>query len=179
MTGSQAADRLLEDLERAGLPRREAYVKQGRSRRVEVRPTGAVTQLNEEDGWAVRAGTERAAFFLAESGEPPERPRWPDPDGRSIELAEAREGGPWKPSPDLDVPLLVEGEAVALLEDIALALADELPGARLAEAFLEDGASRAWLASNRGVRREQRSRTAALRLFALLPASGATAECYL
>lgn len=179
MTAWEAADRLLEELERADLPRREAYVKQGRSRRVEVTPTGVVSQLNEEEGWAVRAATRRAGFFLAASGEPPDAPRWPDPDGHTVELPAAQEGAPWKPSADLDIPLLVEGEARALLEDIARALADELPAARLAEAFLEDGLSRAWLVSNQGVRREQRSRAAALRLLAVSSPSGATASGYL
>lgn len=179
MTAWEAADRLLAGLERAGLPHREAYVKRGRSRRVEMTPAGVVSQLNEEQGWAVRAATRRAGFFLAASGEPPDAPPWPEPDGHSVELPAAQEGAPWKYSADLDIPLLVEGEAGALLEDVARAVAGELPTARLAEAVLEDGVSRAWVVSHRGVRRELRSRAAALRLFVVSSPSGATATAYL
>jgi PmbA protein len=127
----------------------------------------------------VRGGSDRSAFFLAASGEPPPRPHWPEPDGLPVELPGVLAAAPWKPSPDLDIPLLVEGEAWTLLEGVAKALADELPGARLAEAALEDGASEAWLVNGRGVRCEQRARAAALTLFAVLPAAGASVHLYL
>ena len=68
-------------------------------------------------------------------------------------------------------PLLAEGEVRALLEAIARELQNELPGAKLSSALLEEGLSDSELGSSRGVRAAWSGRGAALRLEASAPDS--------
>lgn len=159
----------MDSLDAEAFREREVFVKTGRSRRVEVGPTGEADVRCEEDGWAVRASTDRAAFLASGSGLPPSGPHWPEPDGRPLRLPRPADRGPWRASADLDIPLLVEGEAKSLIRAIQQRLAEELPGARVAEAVLEDGESESLVVNHHGVQAETRSRTAALRILALGP----------
>jgi predicted Zn-dependent protease len=169
---------LLAALNPADFQEREAYVKRGRSRRVEIGPAGESEVRSEEEGWAVRAGTDRAAFFAAGSGAPPSAFDWPEPDGRPVRLPRPAERGPWRASADLDIPLLVEGEAKGLVRAIVSRVAEELPGASVVEAVLEDGQSESGLVNHHGIEVEARHRGAALRLFATGPQSS-SARIYL
>lgn len=169
MTLLEQASALLAALDSGRLVEREAYVKRGRLRRVQVDAASEAEVRSEEEGWAVRAGTDRASFFAAGSGAAPTKAIWPEPDGRPIRLPRPMERGPWRAPADLDVPLLVEGEAKALLRAIGERLQDELAGARLVEASLEDGSSESALVNHHGVEAEVRGRAAALRLFVIGP----------
>lgn len=171
---AERASRLMDALDAGAFAEREVFVKTGRSRRVEVGPAGEVDVRSEEDGWAVRASTDRAAFLVAGSGEPPSGLVWPDPDGRPLRLPRPTDRGPWRASADLDIPLLVEGEAKSLIRAIQKRLSEELPGAGVAEAVLEDGESSSLVVNHHGVEAETRGRAAALRILALGPGERST-----
>lgn len=162
------AVRLLEELRprlrRAGLDRVEVYLKQGRSRRFELGVQGRVALSSREQGWAVRAGGPRSSFFAAGSGRLEPDIALPAADGGPLTLPAAAPVAEWREPASLEAPLIVEAEAVSLLEGIERRLASELPGARLLSAALEEGASEAQLASSEGVEGRVRSRSAILHL---------------
>ncbi|HXT21934.1 MAG TPA: metallopeptidase TldD-related protein [Thermoanaerobaculia bacterium] len=164
------AEHVLAALQRAGLPLAEVYLKEGRSRRLALGIAGPEHQVLVEEGWAVRAGDRRSAFFVAGTGRPQPDGPWPAPAGYPALLPDPAPVVRWTDPPDLDSPLLTEREAQSLLQAIADALAGELAGAVLVEAALEDGSSISTLASSRGVRARWRHRVAWLRLVASLDA---------
>jgi predicted Zn-dependent protease len=170
------ADELLGDLKTAlgkrGLDEIELYLKRGRSRRFEIGCHGRIAGTSEEEGWAVRASDERASLFVAGSGGGPTLESWPHPDGRPVRLPAAQPIGAWKSPADLDAPLLVDNEAISLLEAIEKNLSREVPGGRLLRGLLEEGSSESALASTRGVSVGFRSRAAALYLEAAGPWKG-------
>jgi len=165
------AEELLAALRQAGLAEAEVYLKDGRSRRLAIGLAGAEHQVVVEEGWAVRAGDRRAAFFVAGTGRPLPGAPWPTPQGFPAPLPDAAPVLRWSEPPDLDSPLLTELEAQALLAAIEEALVSELPLARLSAAELEDGSSASTLASSRGVRAGWRQRVAIVRLVASMPDS--------
>lgn len=160
----EEAEVVLLALRQAGLPEAEVYLKEGRSRRLALGPAGAEHQVVVEEGWAVRAGDRRAAFFVTGTGKPSPDGPWPQPQGLPTPLPDPAPVRRWAEPADFASPLQSEREAQTLLTAIADALLAELPGARLAEAVLEDGSSSATLASSRGVRAHSRQRVAAVRL---------------
>ncbi len=160
---------LSSPLQRAGLEEVEVYLKSGRSRRFESGPQGRVELLSEERGWAVRAGGRRSSLFAAGTGSPRPGFPWPAPDGGPIHLPPPQAGAAWTADPSFEAPLLVESEAIGLLESFERALREELPDALLLRGVLEDGASESELASSRGLEASWRSRAAFLYLEAALP----------
>ncbi len=166
---------VLEALREAGLSEAEVYIKEGRSRRLALGLAGPEHQVVVEEGWAVRAGDRRAGFFVAGTGKPAPEGPWPEPQGFPAPLPGAAPVLRWTEPTDLGTPLVSELEAQALLHAIDEALAAELPGARLAEAVLEDGSSASTLASSHGVRARWRQRVARVRLVATLPDAGVRA----
>jgi hypothetical protein len=107
----------------------ELYLKEGRSRRVELGPQGLIEVRSQEAGWAVRAGGRKGSFFACGTGEPDPAGPWPDAAGEALQLPGPREV---EPLPDpVEAPLHVEAEAVQRLETFAAELGRELPGARL------------------------------------------------
>jgi len=164
---SATAEEVLETLARSGFDAAEVYAKRGRSRRVHLAGRLATASSAQEEGWAVRAGQARGAFFFAASGAPSADVVWPEATGPALRLPEPAPLGDWRPPADLDAPLLAESEARALLEGIGRELATELPGARLEQASLEEGASESELWSSRGVRVTWKARVALLRVTAL------------
>jgi PmbA protein len=166
---AEHAETVLASLRRAGLSEAEVYLKEGRGRRLALGLGGHEHQVLVEEGWAVRGGDRRSAFFVAATGKPDPSGPWPAPQGFPAPLPDPAPVVRWTEPPDLDAPLLTEREAQALLQAIADALAAELPGAALAEAALEDGSSTSTLVSSRGVRARWRHRVAWVRLVAALP----------
>jgi predicted Zn-dependent protease len=148
----------------SGLNEVELYLKRGRSRRFEIGSHGRIAGTSEEEGWAVRASDERSSLFAAGSGAEPMLDSWPAPDGRPVRLPSAQPISAWKSPADLDAPLLVDSEAISLLEAIESHLVREVPGARLLRGVLEEGSSESDLANSRGVSVGFRSRAAALYL---------------
>lgn len=158
-------EEVLAELARRDFEHGEIYTKSGRSRRIEIRQDGEDVSFHEEVGWAVRAGGERSSLFATASGKPRLDFPFPEPDGLGLRLADpVVDTGRWKEPSDFDAPLLGEREGLELLRSIHRDLEEELRGARLTHARLEDGASESHLASSRGVRAAWRSRVAALRL---------------
>ena len=159
----------LTALGRAGFEEAEAYVKSGRSRRLALGAGGPLAAFAHERGWAVRASGRRASFAAAGTGVLPAEGPWPEPDGEPFRLPDPSPAEPWSPPEDLDAPLIGETEGLRRLESLGEALAAELPGARLTEAVLEDGAADHGLGNARGVEARWRSRLAALRVEATAP----------
>jgi PmbA protein len=157
---------VVEDLKGTGLDRVEVFHKKGRTRTTALVADRHHGGQAQEEGWAVRAGTERASFFVAESGRLCAG-RWPAPDGQGL-LLPAPEAAEWTAPPDLDAPLASDSEAAALLESIAKSLDSELRGARLLRAQLEDGSAEVTIASSRGVAAAYRARLCSLRAWARL-----------
>lgn len=177
-----ALEAVLAGLARAGLDEAEAYVKRGRSRRLERGPAGDAAVFRQEQGWAIRASGPRASLAAAGSGEPPVGDPWPQPDGAPFRLPDPVPAAPWTAPSDFETPLIGESEGLRLLSSLERELAAELPGARLLHAVLEDGSSEHRLLSSRGAAGRWRSRLASLRLEAAAPAGGgrpATAALYL
>lgn len=174
MKGKPRLAAVLEDLARQGLTTAEVYAKAGRSRRFERGVGGEAVAMSEEAGWAVRAGDDRCSLFAAAAGEPEPDFPWPQPDGARLVLPAPGPPVPWSEPPDFAAPLSAEREGLALLAGVERALSEELPGARLLSASLDDGASESWLLSSRGVEAAWRSRAAALHLVAAEP-GGASA----
>lgn len=161
--GERAAATLAR-LARRGFATVEVYEKRGRSRRYELGPEGESVFGAEEAGWAVRAGDLERSCFAAGSGALDPEVALPEPTAHPLRLPEARPLPPWSEPPGLDAPLLSETEAWTLLAAIEQAVAREIPGARLAAARLEDGASEGYLVSSRGIAAASRARAASLRL---------------
>lgn len=180
---TDAVQGTLERLRRDGFDEAEVYAKSGHSRRIAVGAEGATTGFHREAGWAVRASGARASFAAGGTGVPDPREPWPDPDGEPFRLPDPVDSPPWSAPDDLDSSLTGEAEGRRLLDGLARELAAELPGARLATAVLEDGASEHALVNGRGISVRWRSRLAALRAEAILPRSGrsgpAVANLYL
>ena len=163
---------VLESVSARGLTEIEVFHKRGRSRTVRRTTSGDVSSLRQEEGWSVRAGDDRRSFFYAASGSPrPETP-WPEADGDGLRLPDVKEISPWTPPEDLESPLLAENESKALVDGLSRELERELPGARLVQAFLEDGSSEQQLVSSRSVRSKARQRTASLFVEARGPKRG-------
>jgi|HubBroStandDraft_3_1064219.scaffolds.fasta_scaffold02136_3 predicted Zn-dependent protease len=170
-----ALDEVLRSLLLRGLPQAEVLVKRGRSRRLEVGLGSESSLSSQERAWAVRAGTRRAAFFLAGTGDPWVAGPWPEPAGSPFELPQPAEAPPWSEPSDFGAPLIGEREGLALLGALGRDLAGELPGARLLRGVLEDGSSEGELASSRGLRARFRRRVATLFLHAAGPGRPAAA----
>ena len=160
---------VLDALKRRGLSEAEVFHKRGRSRTLRLEGSVPITSLRQEEGWAVRAGNHDGSFFYTASGSPRPDAPWPEPTGRALRLPSARPIPTWAPPMDLDAPLLGENEAVHLLNGVSRALTDELPGARLVRAYLEDGAGDQELASSREIEARSRLRAASLFLEARGP----------
>jgi len=162
---------VLEAMVDQGLEEAEVYVKRGRSRRLETTLHTESSGFHHERGWAVRAGGPRASFFLAGTGDPSPEGPWPAPDGRPLRLPDPVSATSWQEPADFDAPLTGEREGFQLLAAIARELDTELPGTRLLHALLEDGSSESEVRSQRGIHAHWKSRVAALRLTATVPAS--------
>lgn len=158
---------VLDQLTGDGWPEVEVYHKVGRSRILRLGPGSHTTSLQEEEGWAARAGDSRRSFFYAASGPPRADTPWPEADGLGLRLPSARVVPRWTAPVDLDVPLIGENEARALLDGLGRALDTELSGARLTTAILEDGSSESLLLSSREIEARVRRRAASLYLEAL------------
>lgn len=174
-------EEIVRALRRGGFEAAEAYVKRGRSRRLERTPHGETASFHQERGWAVRAGGKGGgSWFATGTGDPPLQgaASWPASQpsaakGPGLELPEATPAEPWSVPSDFDAPLLGETEGLRLLESLGRTLEAELPGARLLHAALEDGSSEGELANSRGVRARFRHRLAALHVEACGPGPGA------
>lgn len=171
-----AAARLLADLTSRGLEAAEVFAKRGRSRHFSRSGGGEVATSSTEAGWAVRAGDGGGSFFVAASGAPPEGPQdWPAPGGAPLVLPAPADGDEWREPAEVEAPLLGEREGLALLAGLARQLAEEIPGARLLAASLDDGASESVVVSSRKVEAAWRSRAAALSAEAAAPGGAAAA----
>jgi predicted Zn-dependent protease len=167
---------VVQGLQGRGLRLVEAFHKEGRSRRFQRAGGCTDVQRLGEEGWAVRAGGPEGAFVEAGTGLPrPDHP-WPQPTGEPLRLPPRREVGSWSPGRDLEAPLLGERQGLELLGRIEAALARELPGARLENALLEDGASTFRLSTSEGIEAAWSSRLAALRLEAIWWEAGVRCE---
>lgn len=164
MKAEELLGELRTKLRASGLDESELFLKRGRSRRFEIGAHGRISGSSEEEGWAVRAGDERSSLFVAGTGSRPSLETWPPPDGSPVRLPAAQPIPAWKSPADLDAPLLVDGEAISLLEAIESNLVRELPGGRLLRGVLEEGTSESSLANSRGVSIDFRSRAASLYL---------------
>lgn len=153
---------VLDVLKRRGENEAEVFHKRGRSRTLRLEGSVPITSLRQEEGWAVRAGNDHGSFFYSASGSPRPDTPWPEAMGPRLRLPSARPIPTWTPPMDLDAPLLGENEAVHKLQGISKALGEEMPGARLVRAYLEDGAADQELASSREVAVRSRHRTASL-----------------
>ncbi len=147
----------------------EVFAKKGRSRRVAIDGDHVLSVMAQERGWAVRASDRRSSFFATGTGEPPPGGPWPEADGLPFRLPDAELVPEWHEPSDFETPLLSEREGTALFEGISRALSEELPGARLLQGALEDGASEVQLLNRRGIEARHRSRLAALHLEAAGP----------
>jgi PmbA protein len=166
----------LEALAGAGFADAEAYAKRGRSRRLSLGVGGRSAAFHQEEGWAVRATTQRASLFYAASGAPRPDTAWPQADGYPLALPDPDAAGaaaPWSEPSDFETPLIGETEGLRLLAAVAAALGDEMPTARLLSAVLEDGSSESRLLSSRGVEAHGRRRVAVFHAEAALGDVGA------
>ena len=170
----------VSDLEDRRFDQVEVFAKKGRSRRVTLSPQHRTSVYSEERGWAVRAGDRRASFFASGTGRVAPGGPWPEPDGLGLRLPKPHAAPGWNPPSDFESPLIGEREGVALLEGIARTLEEELPGSRLLQGAVEDGASEAQLINSHGLGCSFRHRLASLRLEAVAPGtSGVGASLYL
>ena len=162
MSLDSRAESVVEALQGRGLNDVVVFLKSGRSRRFQVGPQGRIASSSHEEGWAVRAGSDRASFFVAGTGQPKPDGPWPDPDGQPLRLPPAAAAPPWTPPSDLEAPLSGEIEAIRLLEAIEKSVSGELAGARLLRGQLDEGSSQTSILSTRGVEARYRSRAASL-----------------
>jgi predicted Zn-dependent protease len=169
VNASQWLEKVAPALRRKGLVDYEVYLKQGKSRRFEIGPQGVVASHSQESGWAIRAAGRRTSLFVAGSDCPPRDGPWPEPDGYPIQLPSPFPGDPWQEPADIATPLMVESEALDLLDACVRELEQELPGARLLRAVLEDGESSSEIANSHGVESTGRTRSATLLLEATAP----------
>lgn len=164
----ESCRRVVESLRSNGWRTAEVFAKSGSSRRFELEAgrTGSVS--NEERGWGVRAGDRESSFFFSASGSPTPEPKWPQPLGGGLRLPPALPVGRWRPSAELDTPLLGEREGLSFLQSVAETLNREAPGCRLERAILEDGASETQILTTEGVQVSYRSRLSTIRIEASL-----------
>ncbi len=162
MTSESLARSVVDSLVGRGLNDVEVFLKSGRSRRFEIGPQGRVASSSQEEGWAVRAGSDRASLFVAGTGRPALDGPWPDPDGLPLRLPPAARVPPWRPPADLEAPLSGETEAIRLLEAIEKGVSSELAGTRLLRGLLDEGSSQTSILSSRGIEETYRSRAASL-----------------
>lgn len=142
----------------------EIFHRKGRSRRVSFGPGAPWTTLiTGEEGWAARAGDRRGAFFALGTGEPTADTQWPQPVAPTLRLPDTKPIAEVADA-ELDLGLLSESEARALIDAVGKALDLELPGAKLRSAVLEEGSSESRVQSSRGARAQWRARAASLRL---------------
>jgi len=140
----------------------EVYLKRGRSRRF-VRSVG-LEQASEatEQGWAVRAATDRGSFLRCGTGYPEAAIGWPEPDGLPIRFPEPRPVPEWRAPAEIEAPLASESEIRALVTATEKNLLRDLPGARIDHLVLEDGQSQNWIGNSSGLLETWRGRAAAL-----------------
>ena len=162
MKNRERVDEIFKSLQQAGLQEAEAFLKVGRSRQFEIGLQGKAGSSTVERGWAIRAGGPRSSFFLAGTGVPRVLRQWPDADGQPLRLPDATPIPDWRHPSDLDHSLGSESEALALLSGIERALLQEVPGARMIRAQLEEGTSETSIFSTTGIEVDYRSRAAAL-----------------
>lgn len=172
---------VLDALKKEGFDQAEVYAKSGRSRSYVLSGSGSADRstsrvfYREEAGWAVRAGMGERSFFYAATGQPTPETSWPEPAPGVLQLPSAPTPGGgegYVDDPEQDAPLLSEREGMALLSALESHLAEELPGARILRATLDDGASESHLRSSRAVQASWRHRLAALEVEAVGPAGG-------
>lgn len=159
----------LDSLEKAGWGRAEVFAKRSRVRRFGVDSSGETTVLSEEMGWSARAGSAERSFFVAHSGTPCGLSRWPPAAAGGLRLPPSAGLRHWRSPPDLDTPLLGEGEGHRVLREIAQSLESDSGRARMIGAQLEDAAGEAAIRSSEGVDSRYRSRLATLRVEVELP----------
>ena len=177
MSDGARARRLLDELGGEGVEQTtvaEVLVKKGRSRRTELGVQGALSVVTAEHGWAVRSGGGHGSFFTCGTGELPLSAQWPEATGPPLTLPEPQRVPSWKPGPEVEAPLLIEGEARGMLEGLERELSRRLPGSRLLRAVLDDGSSESLLVSSRGIESSFRSRSAMLFLEAVHSSNTAT-----
>jgi predicted Zn-dependent protease len=162
LSADSLAEKVVEALVGRGLNDVEVYLKSGRSRRFELGPQGRIASSSQEEGWAVRAGTDRASLFVTGTGRPKPDGPWPEPDGQPLRLPPGATAPPWTPPSDLGAPLSGEIEAIRLLEAIEKGVSGELAGARLLRGQLVEGSSQTSVLSTRGIEASYRSRAASL-----------------
>jgi PmbA protein len=151
-----------------GFTQVELYRKQGRSRHLQYGLEGMSSVVSDEQGWAVRAGDHRHSFFGAGTGCARSAGPWPAARGAALRLPEVQPAPEWTPPSDLHAPLIGETEGFSLFKGLAAALEQEIPGATLVRAVLQDGFSEVELLNSRGVQADWRIRVADLRLEAVL-----------
>lgn len=158
----------------AGAAAAEVYLKRGRSRRF-VRAVGT-EQASEasEQGWAIRATTDRGSFLRCGTGYPEGAVGWPEPDGLPLRFPEPRPVPEWRPAAEVEAPLASESEIRSLVMAIEKELHRDLPGARIDYLVLEDGQSESWVGNSHGVLETWRGRVAALTLEASTPSKRGT-----
>lgn len=169
MTARAQLENLASALRRRGLEELELFVKRGRARTYELGAHGRQATTHRESGWMVRASGPRASLMAGGTGEPATGAGLPEPDGFPIPLPPAVSLPDWRPPPSLEAPLIVESEALPLLEACEKRLVSELPGARILRLLLEDGSSEIELASTHGIDVAYRGRAASLTLEVLGP----------
>jgi predicted Zn-dependent protease len=172
VTGQVQLAEIFESLQRVGMEEAEIYLKSGRSRRFEIGIQGKAGSSSVERGWAIRAGSSRAAMFIAGTGLPRANLKWPQPDGQPLRLPAASPIPPWRSPPDFDTALVAESEAVALLSGIDSALAREVPGSHMILGQLEEGTSETAIVSTHGIDVDYRTRAASLFVEAVGPWQG-------
>lgn len=165
-------DELAAKLAGRGLEEVELFVKRGRTRCYELGAHGRQATTHRESGWAVRATGPRSSLMVAGTGEPVPAGTLPEPDGFPFPLPPPTPPSEWRAPSSLEAPLIVESEALPLLEACERLLGRELPGARILRLSLEDGVSEVELASTRGVAASYGGRTASLTVEVLGPEPG-------
>ena len=174
MKGSERARRLVTELGAEGGAVAEVLIKEGRSRRSELGVQGLVSVVTVERGWAVRSGGAQGCFFACGSGNLPLSAQWPAATGPPLTLPEPHDGSAWAPGPEVEAPLMIEGEARGVIEGVERELNRELPGAHLLRAVLDEGSSESAIVSSRGIDTGFRSRLAMLYLEAVHGSRAAT-----
>lgn len=174
MSGAARARMLLEELSADESIVAEVLVKRGRTRRSELGVQGLISVVTAESGWAVRAGGGHGSFFACGTGELPVSAQWPMPTGPPLALPESQRVPLWESGPEVEAPLMIEGEARGVIEGIERELRRQVPDARLLRAVLDDGSSESLLVSSRGIDVGYRSRSAMLYLEAVRGSDAAT-----
>lgn len=147
-----------------GMDEAEVFLKRGRSRRTEVAGAGLRVSETRERGWAARASSRRASFFVCGTGTPRVEEPWPEPDGHPLRLPPPSRLEGWRPPVDLDSPLMVESEVREFFDVFRRELTQERSSVRLSRGVLEEGTSDAEIVSTRGVDEGTRGRSASLLL---------------